>query len=45
VAKRNGGRVFSYDLPPPEGHVGEGECKSPDWCRCIARAIVPGFSD
>jgi len=44
VARRNGGKVFSYDKPPPEGHVGEGECNSPDWCRFTARPIVPGFS-
>jgi hypothetical protein len=44
IAKRNNGRIFSYDAPPPEGHVGEGQCNSPDWCRCISRPIVPGFS-
>lgn len=44
VAKRNGGKTFLYDQPPPEGHVGEGACTSPDWCRCIAKPIVPGFS-
>lgn len=45
VAKRNGGKVFAYDNPPKEGHVGEGQCNSLDWCRCIAKSIVPGFSD
>jgi len=44
VAKRNGRRVFYYAKPPPEGHVGEGQCTSPDWRRCIARPIVPGFT-
>ena len=44
IAKRNDGKVFPYDAPPAEGHVGEGECHSPDWCRCISRPIVPGFS-
>jgi hypothetical protein len=44
VAKKNGGRIFSYVEPPPEGHVCEGECNSPDWCRCLAKALVPGFS-
>jgi hypothetical protein len=44
VAKKNGDKVFSYLEPPPEGHVGEGQCDSPDWCRCIARPMVPGFS-
>jgi hypothetical protein len=43
VARKNGGKVFSYTNPPPEGHVCEGLCNSPDWCRCIARSIVPGF--
>ncbi len=40
VAARNGGKVFSVSDPPPEGHVCEGECSSPDWCRCIAAAVV-----
>jgi hypothetical protein len=44
VAKKNGGKVFSYLEPPPEGHVGEGQCLSPDWCRCVAKPVVPGFS-
>jgi hypothetical protein len=44
VAKRNGGKVFSYDNPPPEGHVGEGQCNSLDWCRCASKPIVLGFS-
>jgi hypothetical protein len=43
VAKRNGGRTFRYDTPPPEGHVCEGVCTSIDWCRCVSRPIVPGF--
>ncbi len=43
VASRNDGRVFRYDTPPPEGHVGEGQCDAPDWCRCIARSVIPGF--
>ena len=43
VARKNGGKVFSYTNPPPEGHVCEGLCNSPDWCRCIARSIVPAF--
>jgi hypothetical protein len=45
VAKRNGGKVFSHDKPPKEGHVGEGQCNSPDWCRCIAKSVIPGFDD
>lgn len=45
VAKRNGGKVFSHDEPPPEGHVGEGRCGSPDFCRCVATAIIPGLDD
>ena len=40
TAKRNGGKVFDYASPPPGGHVGEGECSSPDWCRCVAAPIV-----
>jgi hypothetical protein len=44
VAKRNGGQVFRYDEPPPDGHVCEGQCNSPDWCRCIARPNIAGFS-
>jgi hypothetical protein len=44
VAKRNGGRVFSYAEPPSDGHVGEGKCNSPDWCRCFAKSVIPGFS-
>jgi hypothetical protein len=44
VAKRNDGKVFSYDSPPKEGHVGEGECGSPDYCRCFAAPVVHGFS-
>lgn len=40
VAQRNGGKRFSLTEPPPEGHVGEGECSSPDWCRCIAAPII-----
>jgi hypothetical protein len=42
IADRYSGKVFRYDRPPPEGHVGEGECGT-DWCRCVAAAIVPGF--
>ena len=45
VAERNGGKVFAYDKPPPEGHVGEGQCDAADWCRCIPKAIIPGFDD
>ncbi|MGA2795492.1 MAG: hypothetical protein ABSE69_18610 [Roseiarcus sp.] len=45
VAKRNDGKVFSYDKPPKEGHVGEGQCNSPDWCRCIAKPVILGFDD
>jgi hypothetical protein len=44
IAKRNDGKVFLYDAPPAEGHVCEGQCHSSDWCRCISRAIIPGFS-
>jgi hypothetical protein len=44
VAQRNGGKVFSLVQPPPDGHVGEGRCTSPDWCRCVAVAVVPGFN-
>jgi hypothetical protein len=44
TAKRNGGKIFLYSQPPPEGHVCEGQCGSIDWCRCMARSIVPGFS-
>lgn len=40
VAAKNGGKVFSVTEAPPEGHVGEGECSSPDWCRCIASPVV-----
>jgi len=43
VARRNNGKVFSYLVPPSEGHVGECQCEA-DWCRCIAKPIVPGFS-
>ena len=45
VAERNGSRVFAHDKPPPEGHVGEGQCDAPDWCRCVPKAIIPGFDD
>jgi hypothetical protein len=44
VARRNGGGIFSYTEPPPEGHVCEGECTSRDWCRCIARSVIAGFT-
>lgn len=40
VAAKNGGKVFSVTDAPPEGHVGEGECSSPDWCRCTAMPVV-----
>jgi hypothetical protein len=30
VAKKNGGKTFAYDTQPPEGHVGESRCGSPD---------------
>lgn len=43
IARRNGGKIFSYTEPPPEGHVCEGECTSRDWCRCIARSTIAGF--
>jgi hypothetical protein len=39
IAKRNDGRIFSYLKPPPEGHVGEGDCGA-DWCRCVAKSIA-----
>lgn len=45
VAARNGGKVFAYDNPPPDGHPSEGACDSPDWCRCIAQAVIPGFDE
>jgi hypothetical protein len=45
VAARNNGKVFRYDAPPPDGHPGEGQCGSPDWCRCVPRPVIPGFSD
>jgi hypothetical protein len=44
VAKKYGGKEFAYDSPPLEGHVGEGRCGSPDWCRCVAKAVVRGFT-
>jgi hypothetical protein len=44
VARRNGGKIFSHTAPPPEGHVCEGECTSKDWCSCIARSVIDGFS-
>ena len=44
VARRNGGKIFSYREPPPEGHVCEGQCTSKDWCRCFARSMIAGFS-
>lgn len=44
VAKRNNGKIFAYGKPPPEGHVQEGQCNSPDWCRCLAEPIIPGFT-
>lgn len=40
VAAKNDGGTFSVTAPPPEGHVGEDECTSPDWCRCIANPVV-----
>ena len=43
IAERNNGKTFSYLEPPPEGHVCEGLCNAPDWCRCYARPIVKGF--
>jgi hypothetical protein len=44
TARRNGGKIFLYTQLPPEGHVCEEQCGSKDWCRCIARPIVAGFS-
>jgi hypothetical protein len=44
VATKHGGKQIAYDSPPLEGHVGEGRCGSPDWCRCVAKAVVPGFT-
>lgn len=43
VAKKNGGKTFSYTNPPPQGHVCEGLCNSQDWCRCIAKSIILAF--
>jgi len=40
VAAQNGGKKFSCAVAPPEGHVGEGKCGSPDWCRCTATPVV-----
>ena len=45
VAGRYGGKVFDNDKPPPDGHVAEGKCQSPDWCRCVAVAVVEAFSE
>lgn len=45
VAKRNHGKLFAFDAPPPEGHVREGRCNSPDWCRCLAKAVTPGLDE
>jgi hypothetical protein len=44
VAKRNDGKTFSYLVPPPDGHPREGKCNSADWCRCIAKPIIKGFT-
>jgi len=44
IGMRNNGKTFSYLDPPPEGHPCEGECHAKDWCRCIAKSVVPGFS-
>ena len=45
VAARNDGKVFSLTAPLPDGHPAEGRCNSPDWCRCTAAAVIPGFDD
>lgn len=43
-ARQNDGKIFSYATPPPGGHPAEGECDATDWCRCFAKAVVPGLS-
>jgi uncharacterized protein with gpF-like domain len=43
VARKNGGRRFRFDKPPPEGHVCEGRCDAVDWCRCLGKVVIPGF--
>ena len=40
VARRNKGKTFAYNQPPKDGHPCEGECTSPDWCRCSAIPII-----
>lgn len=44
IGMRNNGKTFSYLHPPPEGHPCEGECHAKDWCRCVAKSVVHGFS-
>lgn len=44
IGMRNNGKTFSYLDTPPEGHPCEGECHAKDWCRCVAKSVVPGFS-
>ena len=43
IGAANDGKAFSSEKPPREGHPAEGACSSKDWCRCHAKAIVPGF--
>jgi hypothetical protein len=40
VAAKNNGQIFSVSDGPPEGHPCEGECGSPDWCRCTPIPVV-----
>lgn len=43
VAKRNNGKIFSLNSPPPDGHPCEGLCNSIDWCRCQAKPVIDDF--
>jgi hypothetical protein len=45
VAKKYDGQTIRCDQAPKEGHVGEGECGSPDYCRCTKIPVIPGSLD
>jgi len=45
ACKENNGKIFSFDNPPNGSHPGDGYCCPDGYCKCSARAIIPGFED
>lgn len=41
VCVANNGKQFNWNVSPPHGHPGEGECSTNGYCRCYAEVVLP----